>query len=106
MKHIKIYEDFDTYSIQDFLDIPYWRYKNRYIDCIMHVDFLDTDEHKWNSEYKYTILNNNAFLELVYKQEFLLNIIKLQEPEKILRPATEDEIKEFEFQKDMKKFNI
>ena len=114
MKHLKLFEEF-TYTVQDFLDIPYWRYKNSQVDTIMKVEFLDNDKdgQKWNSEYRFTFFNMTnknslkyTFFELINKNDFLYRIINLDIPEKILRPATDEEIELFKEKELMRKYNI
>ena len=111
MKYLKIFEDWDrTYKLQDFLDIPYWRYKNSGVNTIMKVEFLDNDKNgsKWNSDYKiiFFSLINNTFHEIIWKNDFLYQIMNLDIPEKILRPATDEEIDLFKDNLLTRKFNI
>ena len=108
MKHLKIYEDFDrTYKLQDFIDIPYWRYKN----SIMKVEFLDNDKNgsKWNSDYKiifFSLLHDQLTSEVILKSDFLSSIMKLDVPEKILRPANDEEVEFFKEKEIIRKYNI
>ncbi len=112
MKYIKLFEGLPTkhYSIQDFTNIPYWRYKNSQVDSIMKVEFLDNDKEgqKWNSDYNFTFFNlkDSTFFEHIDKNNFLYQIMNLDIPNKILRPANDDEIELFKGNFLVKKFNI
>jgi hypothetical protein len=128
MKHLQLFEDFDMTNsainrrnfllqyarpckIEDFLDIPYWRYANSQVDSIMKVEFLDNDKEgrKWNSDYRFTFFrlnDNGTFFEHIDKNNFLYQIMNLDIPEKILRPATDEEIEIFKGNILTRKFNI
>lgn len=93
MKYIKKYEAkiVKKYTLQDFKDIKYWRYKHDMINCIMkiidndimmlhlgeilHPDLLFTH---------YKNLEEKNFIGILNSRNF------------ILRPATKKEISEFE----------
>lgn len=112
MKHLKLFEELDrTYKVEDFLDIPYWRYRNKTVDTIMKAEYLDNDQYKYNSNWNFTFLSLKEideffFYELTLKNDFLYEIIKLDIPEKILRPATEEEIELFKGHFLTRKYNI
>lgn len=111
MKYIKLFEGLPTkhYSIQDFIDIPYWKYKNSGVDSIMKVEFLDNDKlGKWNSDYKFTFFNlkDSTFFDHIDKNNFLYQIMNLEVPKKILRPATDEEIELFKGNFLTKKYNL
>ena len=111
MKYLKLFEELsNTYKVQDFIDIPYWRYRNSQVDTIMKVEYLDNDKEgrKWNSDYRFTFLrlNDGSFFEMIDKNNFLYQILNLDVPEKILRPATDGEIEPFKERELAKKFNI
>ena len=109
MKYIKTYENSNkNYTIQSFVDIPYWRYRNSKVDTIMKVEFYDNNENNFYSDWKFTTMDINTyeFFELIYKNDFLYQILQLEDPEKILRPANKKEIEKFNLALQTNKYNL
>jgi hypothetical protein len=102
MKYIKAYEakDISKELLQKFIDIQYWYLKNSQAESIIKLDYTS------NKICKYTILNLNTYKLVVidYDTDLILEIEN--QLERILRPATKDEIQTFKSYQSSNKYNL
>ena len=73
MKYLKLFEKIKTEGLSptDFIENSYWRFRNSYMDSIMKVEEVHNDRELWQ-------------------------VVDFELKEKILRPATKEEIEQFE----------
>lgn len=112
MRYIKTYEvvvkpEGQEYSVSDFVNIPYWRYRNSLIDCIMKVEKYSTGKYHGDNSFEFKVLKDgDKFIYMKFKSEDIREFIYLEDPIKIIRPATEEEIEDFKFKEDTKNYNL
>jgi len=115
MRHIKKYENLKSspYCINDFKIFKYWRYRNSCINIIWKLDKLEVKQsgvHVMEDEYRFLVLhlnvNKNKIDTIELGPAVLQGMIDLKEKNKILRPATPEEIEEFELKVSANKYNL
>lgn len=106
MRYLKTYEELNNISVEDFRKIKYWRYCHSKVNSIIKVEF-NSDFN--DDEYDFTLydINKKKLSELKWLPVTFINgMIDLKDDNKVLRPATEEEIEEFKIVEKAKKYNL
>ena len=106
MKYIKTYEVIThEYTLRDFTGTTYWKYKHSMIDYIIKIQKL---KNGFSMLYQNLILRDENNIDLFREMEKPGSALNgmLNAQDTLLRPATEDEILDFEYRYAKQKYNI
>ena len=103
MKPIKRFENLKEYSIKDFYNIQYWRYRNSKIDTILCVIYPIVKEIIY---FEFLKLDDNKFFHMTFKFYQIRELFELEDDIKLFRPASTEEIEKYKLEKDSKKYNL
>ena len=106
---IKTYEDLEHYyTINEIIDIPYWRLKHATMDSVFKINKI-TREYSWKNNFDITIYNldTNKFknVDCLDDDDIMMKIFNLNDG-RLIRPATKEEIEQFDLAEKTKKYNI
>lgn len=104
MKYIRKYEEIE---FDDFSKIKYWRWKNHLVDSIMIVEFSEDYPSKVKISF-FNLQSSDIISQDWFDNNTLLHLMNMKKnnPSYILRPATEDEINDFELKILANKYNL
>lgn len=109
--YIKTYEDLENaiqYTITDLIKIPYWRLKHATTDSMFRINKFWHD-YTWKTNFDITFYNldvNNTFHTGDFWDEQMMRKLLKIEDNKIIRPATPEEIEQFDLAEMTKKYNV
>ena len=107
--YIKTYEDLENeYTITDLTKIDYWRLKHATTDSIFRINYFWHETYPWKTNFDVTFYNldvNTFSTQNFWDDQMMRKLIKIED-NKIIRPATKEEIKQFDLVEMTKKYNI
>ena len=112
MKYIKTFEEDEVkYTLEDFSKIKYWRYweieVNNFIFKINKIRYNVNSYHPEENRYNITIFRiDENFIENLSDVDNYTLISLLADKSAEIRPATPDEINDFETRISMGKYNL
>jgi hypothetical protein len=95
MKRIKKFKEIESNLInklETFMEVKYWRYKTKNVDCIFEITEVNGYD---NIHLKIYDLDKDSIRNITINSEMLLQTINLKTPEKFLEPASDEVIRKF-----------
>jgi len=102
MKHLKTYEnlqDTPNVSYKDFLTVKYWRFAHSMTNNIFKINSLNSEE--------MITMNANEVKDIDWLDDDIMNkIIFNADDGRLIRPATEEEINQFDLRLKTINYNL